>query len=395
VTKTVSLPHVRRCLDGAPILAPTERRWESGVTFNAAVTYLANSDANHALLTRLLAGTVYHHPRSADGLVVVHYRARPKTDPDYLITRSYVGLALFSVDLELIYRFPEPVVQPGTSKTDPDYLGVEDPRVTTFSDKFVMVYCGSGLDAAGEWTGSLCAAESTDLLHWRKTGVMPLRFANSDGRTRFDDSYFDNLAGAHGTANQINNKDGVLFPGRVGDSYYLLHRPMLGEMSGWAIHLARSDSLVGPWLDLGPMMRAAPHAGYQDTWPGAGAVPLDLGGGRFLEIYHSGHRAANGSRLYTLGAALLNFNLLEPSRPESLVEARLDHFMVPETSWEIEGPYPDSVGNVLFSCGAFERDGEITILYGGGDTYVMAAKIRTADLLDALKPVNSVVDLPR
>jgi predicted GH43/DUF377 family glycosyl hydrolase len=298
------------------------------------------------------------------------------------------------VDLELIYRFPEPVVQPGTNKTDPDYLGVEDPRVTTCGDKFVMVYCGSGVDAAGGWTGSLCAAESSNLLHWRKSGVMPLRFDHSNGRTGFDDSYFDNLAGTHGALNRINNKDGVLFPGRISQSYYLLHRPMVGHTSEWAIHLARSDSLAGPWLDLGPMLRAEPHAEFTDAWPGAGAVPLALGGGRYLEIFHSGHRAADGSRLYTLGAALLNFNLLDPARPESIVEARLDHFMVPETTWEIEGPYPDSVGNVLFSCGAFERDGEITILYGGGDTYVMAAKIRTDDLLAALRPHKLDVDVP-
>jgi predicted GH43/DUF377 family glycosyl hydrolase len=61
--------------------------------------------------------------------------------------------------------------------------------------------------------------------------------------------------------------------------------------------------------------------------------------------------------------------------------------MVPETRWEIDGPYPDSVGNVLFTCGAFERNGDIHILYGGGDTFVMAATILKADLLNALVPV--------
>jgi predicted GH43/DUF377 family glycosyl hydrolase len=185
----------------------------------------------------------------------------------------------------------------------------------------------------------------------------------------------------------VNNKDGVLFEGPVNGWHYLLHRPMLGEISGWAIHLARARSLHGEWNDLGPIARAKPHDGYPDAWLGAGAVPIPLGDGRFLEIYHSGHRAADGSRLYTLGALLLDLNRLDPRRPASAVESRLDHFMVPETKWEIEGPYPDSVGNVLFTCGAFVRGDDIHILYGGGDTFVMAATVSMSDLIKALVPV--------
>jgi predicted GH43/DUF377 family glycosyl hydrolase len=163
---------------------------------------------------------------------------------------------------------------------------------------------------------------------------------------------------------------------------------MLGKISEWAIHLARSRSLNGEWIDLGPIARQKQDPDFDEAWIGAGAVPIDLGGGRHLEIFHSGHRAADGSRLYTLGALLLNFNRFDPKRPASIVESRIDHFMIPQTTWEIEGPYPDSVGNVLFACGAFERDDHIHILYGGGDTFVMAASVAKADLLGALAPVT-------
>jgi predicted GH43/DUF377 family glycosyl hydrolase len=382
-------PAVRRHADGAPILAPTDRWWENGVTFNAAVTYLPAIDENRLLLNRLLVGTVYYGEESRDGLIAVHYRARPKSDPGYLITRSYVGLALFTPRFELLYRYPEPVILPDESKDSPDYLGVEDPRITRFGDRFVMTYCGSGLDERGAWRGMLCTAESMDLLHWGKRGRMDLHFPEPRVAAPFDETYFDNLAAAKGTANHVNNKDGVLFPGRHDSWHYLLHRPMIGKMSGWAIHLARSRSLGGPWTDLGAIASANPHEGYRQAWLGAGAVPIELGDGRYLEIYHSGHRAADGSRLYTLGALLLNLNRLDQKRPSSIIEARVDHFMVPETRWEIEGPYPDSVGNVLFTCGAFERDGVIHILYGGGDTFVMAATILKADLLNALVPVTA------
>jgi len=84
---------------------------------------------------------------------------------------------------------------------------------------------------------------------------------------------------------------------------------------------------------------------------------------------------------------VLNFNDFDPKNPERVVESRLDRLMTPQTRWEIEGPYPDSVGNVLFSCGAFERNGEIYVIYGGGDTYVMAARLNKAEVLAAMVAV--------
>ena len=58
-----------------------------------------------------------------------------------------MGLALFNIDFELIYRFPEPVVSPGVQQIAPDYLGVEDPRVTKIGDSFYIV--GGALQPGG------------------------------------------------------------------------------------------------------------------------------------------------------------------------------------------------------------------------------------------------------
>jgi predicted GH43/DUF377 family glycosyl hydrolase len=371
VTQQTTRISIRRHDDGAPLIRPTGNGWESGVTFNAAVVRLTQGDAGRGTIRRLLraAGRAGATPRE---LVAVLYRGRPRTDPGYLLSRSYIGVALFNSELEPIHRFDEPVLAPDPSEGAPDHLGVEDPRITRIDDTFVMVYCGCGLGHDGNWRATLCTAESTDLLHWQKNGPMHIG-------ARYVD---------HRGANHVNNKDGVLFPDRLDGWYYLLHRPMIGPISGWSIHLARSRSLTGVWEDLGPILRARPENGWTDTWIGAGAVPLPMGAGRFLEIYHSGHRAADGARLYTLGAAVMNLAGLDPSKPACVIESRLDHFMVPETRWEVEGPYPDSVANVLFTCGAYERDGEIHILYGGGDTYVMAASFKTAELLAAMEPVQ-------
>jgi predicted GH43/DUF377 family glycosyl hydrolase len=350
--------HVNRLNGGAPIIRPAANDWENGVTFNAAVIHLTQSNESVAMSGTLqgLADLVGPLPQE---IAAVLYRGRPRHDPGYPMTRSRIGLALFDSEMQLLHRFGEPLLSPEPQTTAPDFLGVEDPRITCIDGKFVMIYCGCGIDG-DTWRASLCAAESCDLLHWQKTG--PIDLGLSD----------------------VNNKDGALFPDRLDGWYYLLHRPMIGPMSDWSIHLARRRSLEDRWEDLGPILRANPEVGWAHTWVGAGAVPLPLGGGRYLEIYHSGHLAADGARMYTLGAAVLDLSRANTAVPARVLESRLDHFMVPQTPWEIQGPYPDSVGNVIFTCGAYERDGNIRIIYGGGDTYVMAADVAKAELLRAL-----------
>jgi beta-1,2-mannobiose phosphorylase / 1,2-beta-oligomannan phosphorylase len=374
---------VCRLNGGQPILQPAGDGWESGVTFNAAAVFL-RQNVDKPLIHRLM-GAAGLDSASPEDLAAVLYRARPSSDPGYMLNRSRIGLALFDLNFRLIHRFPNPLLTTEQSETADDYLGVEDPRITWMDGRFVMVYCGCGFVPPRDWRGTLCTAESTDLLNWRKTGAIDLAYGEASRAGRFDQSYFDNLSAIRGAGGHVNNKDGALFPEVIDGWYYLLHRPMVGPISRWAIHLARSRSLSGKWEDLGPVMRALPCAGWADTWIGAGTVPMPLGDGRYLEIYHSGHRAADGKRLYTLGACVLDMRRMKASAPEKILEARLDHFLSPETRWEVEGPYSDSVANVVFACGAIERQGQIFILYGGGDTYIMAASVDKAELLAAIE----------
>jgi predicted GH43/DUF377 family glycosyl hydrolase len=363
---------IHRYNGGEPILAPKGSAWESGVTFNAAAVLLEHGQAaQRSIIQQLLAATGSSSDGAGD-LVAILYRARPRRDPGYMMNRSYVGLALFTPDLKLIHRFPEPLLAPDVDKLADDYLGVEDPRVTWDAEQITMIYCGAGwVEAQNTWRATLCAATSEDLIHWRKRGALSIAYA-------------DVRDGAMG---HVNNKDGVLCPGAIDGWHYLLHRPMVGPLSQWSIHLAHSKSPDGPWQDLGAIMRAAHRPGWSDAWIGAGAVPIALGGGRYLSIHHSGHRADDGKRLYTLGASVLDFNRIDPRDPTGIVTARRDHFLVPETKWEIEGLYPDSVGNVVFACGAYERGGDIHIVYGGGDTYILGARVSKQQLLDAMDSV--------
>ena len=352
---------ITRWNEGRPILAPRGDGWEGGVTFNASALLLDRSPKHDAILRRLLGSEALNDPRLANGVVAVHYRARPRRDPGFPMNRSYIGLALFTSRLELLERFSEPVLRPEEAPDAYDTLGVEDPRITPIDDAFVAVYCGVARDEPSGWRARVCFARSTDLLTWEKLGPVD------------------------GSLNAVNNKDGVLFPERIDGRYLLLHRPMVGPQSDWAIALASSDSLTGHWTDHGTVLRATPDPRVRESWVGAGSVPIPLGEGRYLVLYHTGHRFDDGDRLYTTDATIFDLSRFDSTDPTRIVTARLERLLVPETEWERRAPFSDSVANVVFLCGSYELGDEIVLVYGGGDTYILAASVRREALLDALE----------
>ena len=346
---------------GKPILAPTEREWECGVTFNSAAVYLDPTEQNRPLIDGLLRVTTADDARLADGMVALHYRARPRQNTKWRITRSYVGLALCTPAMELLERYDEPVVCPGENRDDVDYLGIEDPRITRFGDWFYMVYCGPMPVDDNYIRAQICMARSRDLIHWEKLGPVA------------------------GGVNVMSNKDGVLMPDAMEGYYFLLHRPMMGTASQYGIHLAISDALDGSWLNCGRVMRAEPDLSCQVSWMGAGNVPIPLGSGRYLAINHTGNLLSDGQREYHLDAALLNMNRFEPNDPAAILEARIDRILTTETDWEIQAPFSDSVANVVFSCGTYVYGQDLYVVYGGGDTFILAARTNLANLVEQLE----------
>jgi len=360
--KVSELP-VERWNEGRPIIAPTPNWWETGVTFNAAAFYLERSPENDPVIRALLPMRALEDPELAEGVVAIHYRARPETDPGSSFVRSFIGLALFTPDLKPLYRFQEPVLYPSPLPDGYDHYGVEDPRITRLEDAFYMVYCGVKPDRTSSYQAVLCMARSNDLLHWDKLG--PIR----------------------GEINLTSNKDGVLFPDRIEGKYYLLHRPYGARMDlqDFAIHLAESSSLTGEWRDCGEMMRSYPNPRFAYSWLGAGSVPLRISAKKYALIYHTGNYYPNRlDREYDLDAALLDFEAFDPTRPASIVTARLEHLMKPETPAELHSHSALQVGNVLFACGSYEYKGYIYIIYGGADTYTLAARIGKQVLLTVL-----------
>jgi predicted GH43/DUF377 family glycosyl hydrolase len=344
---------IERLNGGKPIVAPKDNWWENEATINAAAFYLERSATNDPIIKKLISMENLDDQRLENGIVAVHYRAISKKAPGKQRSRSYVGLALFTPDVELLKRYLKPLILPSENSKGYDYLGVEDLRITRIGDTFYALYCG--FDGKNM---RVCMTISKDLINWKKLGLVI------------------------GDINSSNNKDAVLFPEKIDGHYFMMHRPMVGDVSNFSIHLAMSDSPIGAWKNCGMVLHSFENPACKDSWVGAGSVPIPLGDKRFLVLYHTGNYLKSGKREYDADAAIFNFQNFSPDNPAGIVEKRLEHLMVPETDWEKNSEI--SI-DIVFPEGSYEYHGEIYIIYGAGDRYVSAAKVNKKVLLEYLE----------
>jgi predicted GH43/DUF377 family glycosyl hydrolase len=368
---------IERLNGGQPIISPNSHKWESGCVFNTAAVYLPRSEDNDNIIRGLLGTDELSDPRLSDGVVALHYRARPDDEPGLVWSRSYVGLAVFTPGMELIKRFEEPVLGPVDDPNHPDHYGVEDPRITFLDGWFYMLYCGCSFRYNGDWVGSVCLARSKDLINWERLG--PVQGGINQEK---------NEPGSGSCESYVNNKDAVFFPQKVKGKYAMLHRPMKGDRGTHGIHLAVCDTIDGVWHNCGRILAPYYNDSWKALWIGAGSEPISLGNDRYLAITHSGGVLQNDRVQYNLDAVLINFQDFDsnlPAEEQQVVEAVIDPFMVPETRFELEKPFKHSVENVVFTCGSYLYDEYVYIAYGAADTYVSAARIRKDELLKALE----------
>lgn len=207
-------------------------------------------------------------------------------------------------------------------------FSLEDPRITPFDDTFYITYvCYSGYGCV------TALARTCDFVHYDRVAILTLP----------------------------DNKDVVLFPGRIGGRYAKLDRPMIRPPSIGDVWISFSPDLVY-WGEPRPVMRPRPR--YWDSYKiGAGAPPIKTPYG-WLAIYHGVRETATGL-LYRLGAVLLD--LEEPWR----VVGRAREALLSPTAAE---DFLGNVGNVVFTCGAILEDtGELKVYYGAADHVICLA----------------------
>lgn len=179
------------------------------------------------------------------------------------------------------------------------------------------------------------------------------------------------------------NRNGVLFPRRVGGKYLLLSRPSdSGHTPFGDVFLSESPDLVY-WGRHRRVMAAGGAGWWQGVKIGAGAVPIETTEG-WLLLYHGVSTTCNGF-VYSIGAALLDLD-----HPAQVRYRSRDYLLTPERPYETTGFVP----NVAFPCATLHDSatGRIAIYYGAADTYLAVAYAQVDELVSYLRDASELAE---
>lgn len=177
------------------------------------------------------------------------------------------------------------------------------------------------------------------------------------------------------------NRNGVLFPRKIGGMYMMMSRPSdNGHTSFGDIYVSQSPDLEF-WGRHRYMMGTIKgnESAWQSTKIGPGPAPIETDEG-WLLIYHGVITTCNGF-VYRMGAALLDLD--EPWRVKYRSK---DYLLAPWELYECVGDVP----NVVFPCAALtdSATGRIAIYYGCADTVTGIAFTTVDELLRFVKEHN-------
>ncbi len=258
--------------------------------------------------------------------------------------------------------------------------------VVPFEDGYAGVFRCDSLSVSM----NIFAGFSRDGIHW-EINHEPIVFEGDpevtkheycyDPRvTKLDDRYYVTWCnGAHGptigvgwtkdfrTFHQMENaflpynRNGVLFPRKIGGKYMMLSRPSdTGHTPFGDIYLSQSPDLEY-WGHHRFVMGTCPgdRSAWQSMKIGPGPCPIETDEG-WLLLYHGVLRTCSGY-VYRMGCALLDID--EPWKVK--LRAR-NYLLAPEMLYEQTGDVP----NVVFPCAALTdaASGRIAIYYGCADT---------------------------
>ncbi len=234
---------------------------------------------------------------------------------DYLTTLSTIRVARSSngVDFTVDNR---PLLWPCAAS---ERYGCEDARVQKIENVYYISYTAISEDG---WATALCT--TSDFKSVSRKGIIfcPL------------------------------NKDVSIFPEKIRERYWALHRPHNEGFGKPSIWISSSSNLL-EWGEHRCVIRPRDNK-WERIKIGGGAAPIKTDKG-WLEVYHG---SGDGS-MYSLFTLLLD--LEDPSR---VIARGAKPFLAPEKDYETSGFFP----NVVFSNGVVERaNGKIYLYYGGCD----------------------------
>ncbi|MFA5773572.1 MAG: hypothetical protein WC908_02790 [Candidatus Paceibacterota bacterium] len=300
-----------------PIITPKiENGWEAKATFNPAAIYL-------------------------EGKIHILYRALSNENT------SFIGYATSQDGFSILERFPTPVYIPREDfemkKISNGNSGCEDPRITQIGKNLYLCY--TAYDSIGPPRVAISSISIKDFLarewNWSKPALI--------------------------TPPGFDDKDTCIFPEKLKDGYFVLHR-VGNEMCGDYLRtLDFNNNTIKKCIRIiGPRMNS-----WDGLKVGISAPPIKTKYG-WLLLYHGVSKSHN---TYRIGIVLLNLK-----DPAIVIARSSDAIFEPEEPYEKVG----IVNNVVFPCGMILKGDLLYIYYGGGDKVVGVATMKLSIVLGAL-----------
>lgn len=327
--------------DGNPILSPHPTHpWEDLAVFNPAAWYDAENQE-----------------------VLLLYRAA-ESHPEY---KCYFGLATSKDGYHFERVSEEPVISPSVDGFDASTI--QDPRMVKMGDTYFITYACRFFPFGQFWV------PDEERYHWPESPPDYPRYlrhnATSTGLLLTKD-FKTFIRVGRLTDPLLDDRDVILFPGKVNGKYWMMHRPLewVGPDYGTefpAVWISAADDLMG-FRQSELLIRAEYE--WENGKIGINTPPILTEHG-WLTLYH----AVGKDLYYRLGALLLDRD--DPSR---VTHRTTDWIMQPETDYEIDGFYRGCV----FPCGKVVIGDTLFVYYGGADKFVALATCVLDDLLNYL-----------
>ena len=242
---------------------------------------------------------------------------------------SRLGYAESGDGIHFTRRFG-PVLTPET-----DYEkggGVEDPRLQ-LNDRYYLTYTGYNRKDA-----QLCLAESSDLVHWKRLGVI--------------------LAAYQGKWNRGWTKSGAIVSEKIHGKYWMYWLGTAADKTDQMGISSSSDLLHWSEETEAPVLPQRPGR-FDSRVVEPGPPPILTPEGIVL-IYNG----ADDKLVYRTGIAIFDRN-----DPRKLLYRSDEPLFEPQRDWEKNGQVP----NVVFVEGTARRGTEWLFYYGGADKFVGVA----------------------
>ncbi len=261
---------------------------------------------------------------------------------------SRFGLAKSSNGSNFI-RDDTPILE-GEENNKYERLGIEDPRITKIGDTYFIVYTATSVYPADQSKKRLAPSLSSEV-PWRVRVSLT---------TTLDFKTFTRLGVL---LPDLDTKDGCLFPEKINGKFLLIHRiyPNMYlttslDLKNWTNHQVLAVTRKGTW---------------DSERIGVGPPPIKTAKG-WLLIYHG----VDNQKIYRLGLMILDLN-----NPNKVLYRSSKPIFEPQETYEKEG----YVKNVVFSCGAVQKNRELFIYYGGADKVIGLATVSIREVLNTIK----------